>query len=190
VTDRLRRNANLVDLLGSALRDGGHALGAVPGLLKQILVDGGWREFVTQRGEHVMHERFADFASTPPLAGLGTTVEVVRKLLIDDMEALDLLDRELQNPVGSNLPLDNVQGRAPTGNAKDRALRRLRKDAPDLHADVIAGRITAHAAMVRGGFRPVTFTVRADPAAAARALRSHLDGDQIAELARLLTGGD
>jgi hypothetical protein len=185
MTDTLRRNSHLVEMLGSSLRDGGHALGAVPGLLKQILADGGWREFVTQRGEHVVHDRFADFVTTLPLAGLGATVETVRTLVVNDMEALDLLDRELQNRpsihAGNNIPS------RPEGTSKEKALRRLRKDAPELHADVIAGRLTANAAMVKGGFRPRTSTVRVDdPVSVARTLRAHMTSDQLTALAHLL----
>jgi hypothetical protein len=189
VTDSLRRNANLVEMLGGALRDGGHALGSVPSLLKQLLTDDGWREFVTQRGEHVVHERFADFVTTPPLAGLGTTVTTVRKLLVDDMEALDLLDRAVQNRPSIHAG-NNIPGR-PEGTSKDKALRRLRKDAPDLHAEVLAGNLAAHTAMVKAGFRPKTFTVRADrPASIAATLRRQLDPEALAELARLLTHGE
>jgi hypothetical protein len=187
MTDPLKRNANLVDLLGSSLRDGGHALGAVPGLLKQILAEGGWREFVTQRGEHVVHERFADFVTTLPLAGLGATVETVRKLVVNDIEALDLLDRELQNPRGGDRSKSNNVPLAPEGNSKEKALRRLRKDAPELHAEVLAGRLTAHAAAVKAGFRPHTVTVRADSAdSAAKTLRRQMDPAVLQELARLL----
>lgn len=50
--------------------------------------------------------------------------------------------------------LDNIQeAKAPTGTSKDAALRRLRKDRADLHEKVIAGEISAHAAMIDAGFR-------------------------------------
>jgi hypothetical protein len=178
-----KANAVLVDALGSALRRGGHALGSVPDLLKRVLDEQSWREFVTQRGEHVEHERFVDFVTTPPLKGLGADVALVKRLVADDPEALDLLDQALQNPDA----LHNVQANAPTGNAKDRALRKLRKDAPELHAEVLAGRLSAHAAMVQAGYRPHTFTVRPDPSSAVRSLRKYMTPDQLAELARLLT---
>ena len=45
--------------------------------------------------------------------------------------------------------LDNVQGslhQAPTGNSRDAFLRRLRKDAPEVHARVIAEELTPNAA--------------------------------------------
>lgn len=191
MTDQLRRNANLVEMLGGALRDGDHALGAAPSLLRQILEEESWREFVTQRGEHVQHARFADFVTTQPLAGLGSTLDLIRRVVGGDVEAVDLLDRALQNPVGHPATSNNIKDKAPTGTSKEAALRKLRKDRPDLHADVLAGRLTAHKAMVQAGFRPRTFTVRADsPESVARTLRNNLHPEQLQRLTRLLAGGD
>lgn len=176
----------LVDALGSALRYGGSALGDVPELLKRILREGVWRDFTTRRGQVVHHDRFVDFVSTPPLAGLGSDVALVRRIVADDMEAVDLLDEALRNSVGANQHSNNVTT-LPKGNSADRALRKLRSDAPELHADVLAGRLSAHAAMVRAGFRSPTFTVRADdPESTARSIRKHMTRDQLTELARLL----
>ena len=39
------------------------------------------------------------------------------------------------------------------GTSRTYALRRLAKDRPDLHAQCLAGDLTAHAAMVQAGFR-------------------------------------
>lgn len=190
MTDVLRRNAHLVEALGSALREGDHALGTVPALLKRVLAEQSWREFVTQRGERVEYQRFAEFVTTLPLKGLGADVALVRRIVADDTEAMDLLDRALQNPVGRPEKVNNINDSAPRGTSKDYALRRLRTDAPRLHEDVLAGRLTAHAAMVQAGFRPHTFTVRADDAeSTARALRKHMTPDQLAALAKLLADG-
>lgn len=183
-------NAVLVEALGSSLRRGGNALEAVPGLLKRLLAEESWREFITQRGEHVQHERFVEFVTTPPLRGIGASVDLIRRIVADDAEAVDLLDRSLQNPASVHSAVSNIHGtERPAGTTKDRALRKLRKDAPDLHADVLSGNLSAHAAMVKAGFRPLTITVRPDPAAAARTLRKHMTSEQVAELARLLADG-
>ena len=191
--DPLRGNAVLVDALSSALRRGGNALGSVPDLLKRVLAEESWREFVTQRGEHVRHERFIEFVVAKPLRGIGADVELVRRVVADDPQALDLLDQALRNPVGSNQHRegpDNIRTLRDTrqgGTSKDYALRRLRKDAPELHAEVLAGNLTAHAAMVRAGFRPKTFTVRAESAASvAGALRRQLPPEVLAEVAAIL----
>lgn len=181
--DPLQARGADVAMLSNALRRGGSALESVPEQIKQILRADEWRHFTTRLGKEVHHERFADFVTTAPLSGLGASVDLVRRIVANDPKALDLLDRALQNPTGVNV----INARRPQGTAKDQALRKLRKDAPELHAEVLAGNLTAHAAMVQAGYRPHTFTVRPDPSSAARALRKHMSPDQLAELARLLT---
>ncbi|MGY3520200.1 hypothetical protein ACVMYR_28235 [Micromonospora sp. PTRAS2] len=184
----LKRNANVVEALGSALRQGEHAIGTVPALVKRVLEEESWREFVTQRGEHVQHERFTDFVVAPPLAGIGATVELLRRVVADDVEAVDLLDRALQADGRPGQRTDLVDNRnevasVPRGTSKDYALRRLRKDAPDLHAEVLAGNLSAHAAMVKAGFTPPRFTVQAKSAEqVVDALRRHLTPELLAEV--------
>lgn len=185
--DPLRARGSDVAALIDTLRRGGSALESVPHQIKQILRDETWRHFVTRLGKEVRHERFADFVTTPPLDGLGADIALVRRLIADDTEALDLLDQALQNPQHvktGNPDLNNIKVR---GTSRDYALRKLRKDAPGLHAEVLAGRLSAHAAMVKAGFRPRTFSVRPEPKSAARTLRKYMTADQLAELARLLT---
>lgn len=89
------------------------------------------------------------------------------------------------------MALSNRQERAPVGTTKDRALRKLRKDAPALHAEVLAGRISAHGAMVKAGYRPSTFTVRSDsPEAIAAAIRRRLSPEVIVEVIAALLAVD
>lgn len=185
--DPLRARGSDVAALIDTLRRGGSALESVPHQIKQILRDETWRHFVTRLGKEVRHERFADFVTTPPLDGLGADIALVRRLIADDTEALDLLDRALQNPAHVHSPDVDIVHVRPDGNSRDRALRKLRTDAPELHAEVLAGRLSAHAAMVKAGFRPRTFSVRPEPKSAARTLRKYMTADQLAELARLLT---
>lgn len=187
----LRARGGLVDALSSALDSGGHGLSNVPVLLKRLLAEEGWREFETVRGEVVRHERFEEFVAAPPLKGLGAEISLIKRIVADDREAVDLLDRVLQRQVGRPREIvDNVhnsKGR-PSGNSQARALRRLRKDAPELHAEVIAGRLSAHAAMVKAGFRTRTISVPVEhPDRVAAALRRHMTQEQLEELVRHLT---
>lgn len=191
MTDRLKLNANLVEALGSALREGDHSIGTVPGLVKRVLREESWREFVTQRGDHVVHQRFTDFVTAQPLRGIGASVDLVRRIVADDVEALDLLDQALSNPSGGSTDqrsdVSIMNSGRPTGTSKEYALRKLRKDAPELHTEVLAGRLSAHAAMVQAGFRPKTFTVRAESAEdVAATLRRRLPPDVLSELVELL----
>jgi hypothetical protein len=185
--DPLRARGSEVALLSDILARGGFALESVPHQIKDLLRSDAWRHFVTKLGKEVRHERFAEFVTAQPLAGLGATVEMLRRVLGDDMEALDLLDRALQNPVG-HPEKDSIRTNSrPTGTTKEQALRKLRKDAPELHAEVLAGNLTAHAAMVQAGYRPKTFTVRADsPESVAASLRRQLDPAALSKLVELL----
>ena len=188
--DPLRARGADVAMLSDTLRRGGSALESVPLQLKHLLQSGDWQHFVTKLGKEVHHKRFVDFVSTPPLAGLGSTLETIRKLLVDDVEAVDLLDQAVQNSPGRPGTADNITGSKRSGTSKEQALRRLRKNAPELHAQVLAGGLSPHAAMVAAGFRPKTFTVRADsPEAVANALRRQLPPDTLALVAKLIAEG-
>lgn len=121
-------------------------------------------------------------------ANQARTEMEVAKALTKDLVARDAVDAAAQRPPSLHA-LDNIQGSAPTGTSTERALRKLRKDAPDLHAKVLAGEVTPNAAMIRAGFRRKTFTIRSDdPQSAARAIRKQMSPKDVAELADLLGG--
>lgn len=178
----------VVSALSSAIYYGGSRLKTIPEALKRVIREELWREFVTPRGERVTHERFEDFLSAEGTHGLGISYEDLHRLVRDDPEARDLLDQAMQRKPGRPSPtVANSNDKRPTGTTSDQALRRLRKDRPDLHAKVIAGDLSAHAAMVEAGFRPRTCTVRLDdPARIAETLRKKLDHDQVDDLVRHL----
>jgi hypothetical protein len=165
--DPLQGNAVLVDALGSALRRGGNALGSVPGLLKRILAEESWREFQTQRGEIVHHDLLDDFIEQPPLRGLGADVALVERVIKDDADAVVMLRKARKRRAGRKSATEDGRQsrhnipRSNTGTSRAYALERLQRDAPELHAEVVAGRLSAHNAMVRAGFKPPQFTVRA-----------------------------
>jgi hypothetical protein len=185
VVDQLKANAVYVDRLSSAVSRGEGGLQAVPGLLRQVLADDRWKEFRTKLGAHVTHERFEDFVTARPMRGLGVDVDLIRRIVADDMQASsDLtkaLKREPGRPKGQTGTTDNVSNSRPVGthgNSKEQALRRLRTQRPDLHARVLAGELSPHAAAIEAGFRKKTITVPLDPEAAARTLARHFTADE------------
>jgi hypothetical protein len=182
---------HVVQSLSQALSYGETGLSTVPKLIKRCLREECWRDRVLERtGERVKFDRFEEFVRTPPLEGLGADVDLVKRIVKDDKEALDLLDQAMQTKPGrpakaEEETLDNVQG-FPSGNSESAALRRLRKDRPDLLARVIEGEVSAHAAMVAAGFRPKTITIRLDVQHAAKTLVRHFSSDELRELRKLL----
>jgi hypothetical protein len=159
-------NGAVIAALGSAVAHGNENVAQIPALLVQIVDDDRWRHFITKMGDEVEYERFADFAATPPTAGLGIGIEVLRRLVQDDPVAVDALDRALQGKRTGRPKADVVDNihnfDRPTGTSEAATVRRLRKDRPDLHAQYLANEISANAAAILAGFRPKTFTVRAD----------------------------
>jgi hypothetical protein len=68
----------------------------------------------------------------------GVSVDLVRRVVADDAATLDLLDRAMQGRQGERTDLVSISHEVrPSGTTRDRALRKLRADAPELHADVL-----------------------------------------------------
>jgi hypothetical protein len=192
-----RQRGTLVGTLSSTLKHGGDALGTAPKALRRLLEEDAWREFETTRGERVHHSHFADFVTTEPLGGLGATVDLVQRVVANDPATVDLLDLALkQTPGGDKRSNEYATTRnnvpsGPAGNSQAKALRRLRKDRPDLHAQVLGGELSAHAAAVQAGFRHRTISVPVErPDCVAAALRRHMNPADLAQLAALLAGDD
>lgn len=186
----LRANWELVRLTESALRHGTEGLDSLPDMIRVLLEKDAWREFELPSGEMVSYTRFADFIAAGPPRGLGTTPDLLRNLAGNDNRFRNLLDAALQNQVGHPTINDNVQDKAPAGNSTDRALRRLRKDRPDLLTRVEAGELSPHGAMVQAGFRPRTVSVPVvSPETIARSLKRHLDENDLWRLIELLKDG-
>ena len=203
MVDLLIENDHIIESLQHALRDGTHGLTYVPPLIKRVITEGRW----TERTVRVTRERaafptFAQFVRAALPDGLGTDVATLKRVCAGDTVALDLIDQaeRAQTPHGGDrrseaIKIDNInlekraaaESEVPSGTAAQYALRRLRKDRPDLHAQVLAGTLSGHAAMVAAGFRKRTITVPLEPEALARVLRRHLGDEELATLATLLT---
>jgi hypothetical protein len=176
-----------VQPLYQTLHSGEVGLAGVPHRLKQILQTESWREFTPPGKAPLHYDDFAAFVTAPPTDGLGGSIDVVTRLVAADDEAADLLDLALKRRPGRPSKTSNNITNNAVGTSAAQALRRLRKDRPDLHARVLANELTPHRAMVEAGFRRRTATVPLDDLdALAATLRRHLTADQIAELARNL----
>jgi hypothetical protein len=191
MTDRLLENDSIVAALQDALSRGEHGLKAVPALVIRVIDENRWGErTVRVIHETVRFQSFMDFVTKAPPAGLGTDLRTLKRLCADDTQATDLIDRAEQRPPGKpDHTFNNIQGlsTAPVGTSRQASLRRLRKDRPDLHQQVLAGDLSAHAAMIQAGFRPKTVTVRATVEGFTRAIQAHLTAEDLARLLVVLS---
>lgn len=180
----------IVSELRHSLSSTEHGLGTVPNAIKVVIRDKMWQERVLrQTGERVAFSSFAEFVTRPPLEGLGATLSQLRGVCRDDPEALDYIEQATtQKPGRRPSTTDNVSNKreAEQGNSTSQALRRLRKDRPDLHAAVLAGGKSPHAAMIEAGFRPKTVTIPLTVDGATRLMLRLSDDERDEVIARVL----
>ncbi len=62
-----------------------------------------------------------------------------------------MIDQATQRKQGRPPKLENIDivNVTPSGNARQHALRKLRKSRPDLHVQVLKGKLSPHAAMIK-----------------------------------------
>ena len=88
---------------------------------------------------------------------------------------------------GDRSKVNNINhDKATKGTSNTYALRKLRKDRPDLHAKVIAGELTPNSAMVEAGFRQKQITIVLDAVRAANAINRHFNDEQRKQVVELI----
>jgi hypothetical protein len=144
----------VVSSLQHSLAEGAHGIDCVPKLIVRVIAENLWREFYCEPMQsEVRHESFERYVTDNLPTGLGTTIRFLKNLCRDDAEALEAIDRATQREPCKHA-VDNVNSNErPAGNSRDAAIRRLRKDRPDLLEKVIAGQLSAHAAAIEAGHR-------------------------------------
>jgi len=184
----LAEAGHIVSLFYSALKSGENTLEDVPGLMLRIINEGFWKKRQLRDGSVAEWDNFQSFVEGKPLAGLGESMALIKRLCRDDPAALDAIDKACQRGPGNPTPSgnnqhtrDKVKGenqssyQGDEGNPKrDRStqfIRRLRKDFPDLHQRVLAKKMKVNEAAVEAGIAPRRVSVNlSDADSAARTL--------------------
>ena len=151
-----------------------------------------WERLTDEAGQPLTFRRFLE---APYPVGIGTGVELIRKLvtlphrrevLPAHVAAMRDLQRDLERlllePLGprggprsrrEQADVINRPSRSPGGTSREYLLRRLQRDAPDLAAQVLDGALSVHAAAVAAGIRK-----RATPLEAALRAWRHLTPEE------------
>ncbi len=189
-SQHLHRNGVKVDTLYRAVRDS-QAAELVPQLVCQILAEGMWHEHIyEQTGETFRFDVFQDFVETHPPDGLGTKVENLFKLCLDDDKATELLDRVLESTDQTKSGDDPVIKRPAISTARQAGLRRLRRYAEQneaiasLRQSVLDGKMSVNAALVAAGLRKPRITIPRDLTRATEALKRIYNSDELRQLAK------
>jgi hypothetical protein len=190
-----RDNWPAVAALSSAIHFGGSGLSDVPVLIERVINDGSWKIFQNElSADPFENETFEEFVTSDPMKGLGASRELVVRLVKGTPAELLVRDalkgRPSPGSAGTNQG-NNVTpvGRTTvTGNRRDYTLDRLQRDAPELFEAVKRKELSSNAAAIKAGFRPKTFTVRADkPESIAATLRRQLSPEVLALVAKMLS---
>jgi len=182
MADVMRERGAVVNSAAQMLSSGNVNLDTMPALILRIINEDMWQQRAIPQRRWELSKKFdtfEEFVSYNPLDGLGTSVQMLKDVCHRDEKALEAIVRATQRDHGgdrksdSRIKCDNVTlDPVETGNGHTYALRRLRKDRPDLLEQVLAGDMSAHKAMVQAGFRHPTITVRSDnPESVARDIR-------------------
>lgn len=109
-----------------------------------------------------------------------------RNIITDCFAPSDELDSPVTIPLAPDVPRPerkrDYARESKQGTSVSYAIRRLDRERPDLLEQVKTGAISPNAAMVKAGFRQPTITVPIDPAAAARRLARHFQGEALSQL--------
>lgn len=160
-----------------------------------------WRERVVHQTRQVAkYNRFIDFIQDYAPEGLHTKPDILMKICqsYGDMEAVDLLAQASagkpggnNNPGGNNqhkqvnvdnINIDQSAKHRPTGTSSAATMRRLAKDFPAFHEQVLAGELTPNAAAREAGFRRRNLQIPDDPVEAAQYFIRRKDEGWIASL--------
>jgi hypothetical protein len=186
MANRLVENDGLVESLQHALHSGEVGLSLVPPLVKRVIEEERWHErYVRVIREEARFDRFVDFVEATPPEGLGADLPLVERLCADDPEALRLIRAATVNPKGKHRVRITNMSKANSDDASY-VLSRLHGDRPDLYHEVVAKRMSPHAAAKQAGYRKPYASVRTDdPAKVAAFLAKHFAADEIRRIADL-----
>lgn len=201
---QLYENGLQVNTLYCCIRDSAN-LELIPLIVKRVIGDGMWQKHLFEKtGEVFTVDTFQTFVEIHPPDGLGTTIDILKKLCRDDNEALDAIDEAMMRDKGGQAGNKNAskeetnassrsirfETKCPAGTTRQYGLRRLRKAAESsqeiaqLRDLVLAGEMSVNKAMVKAGFRRKTFTVAEDVGSVVRALRKRFASYDLVEIAK------
>lgn len=141
------------DLQG-AIRGGSHGLDVVPKLIKHALEQRAWEERLIRVTKRTFpgFPTFAEYVVSRPPEGLGTTIELVQRLISDDPKTLAMLRKATTGKPGAHNN-NVIRKRTRQGNSRAYTLDRLERERPDLFARVTTRELSANAAALEAGWR-------------------------------------
>lgn len=130
----------------------GQALAGIPDLFKEVIKTKAWEHWQWIGSEFKAANPVEYFTAHPP-KGMGTTLEMVKKLIAGDPEAERLFRKATTGKVGHPISNGNNITNRVTGTSRAYTLERLKKKRPDLFDRVVAKELSVNAAAILAGWR-------------------------------------
>ncbi len=193
--DQQKRNRNgaKVDSLYRTVRDS-QAVELVPQLVRQIIADEMWREHTYEKTNQTFRfDNFQEFVEKHPPDGLGTKVEILFKLCLEDSTVMEMIDKALETVSEAKDGKEPQTKRPAVSSARQAGLRRLRRYAEQneevaaLRQAVLAGEISVNAALVAAGLRKPRITIPKDLTKATAALKRIYNADEVEQLIKFMS---
>ena len=137
----------------------------VPLILREVIEDRLWAGRIDKKSGKPF-ATFEAFVVHRLQEGLESTVDDLLAYCRKEPEVQAMIRGELAAAPahgGARAQEQVANSKLGSGTEATYTLRRLKRDAPELAARVIAGEISAHAAAIEAGFRQRTVTLPADP---------------------------
>lgn len=162
-----------------------------PSLLKKVIAERAWERRVC-RGKVVELGGLRDLITAKPVEGWGEDPSKVEAVIRDDPEALAAFREAMKHQgertdLGNNVPEVERQHR---GTSRAYSISRVQRECdPETVAAVMAGEMSANAALVKAGVRENRQVyIPRDPAAAVEKLRRQFGDDFLDGMRRALHG--
>jgi hypothetical protein len=163
-----------------------------PSLLKKVIAERAWERRVC-RGKVIELGGLRELITAKPVEGWGEDPSKVEAVIRDDPEALAAF-REAMKHQGERTDIrDNiteVESPSATGTSRAYSIARVQRECdPETVAAVMAGEMSANAALVKAGVRENRQVyIPRDPAAAVEKLRRQFGDDFLEGMRRVLHG--
>jgi len=161
-----------------------------PSLLKKVIAERAWERRVC-RGKVIELGGLRELITAKPVQGWGEDPSKVEAVIRDDPEALAAF-REAMKHQGERTDLctNGTQVKAVTGQTRAYSIARVQRECdPETVAAVMAGEMSANAALVKAGVRENRQVyIPRDPAAAVEKLRRQFGDDFLEGMRRVLHG--
>jgi len=165
-----------------------HLLKRFPNLIKKVIDGRVWEERPDRKGRPFTS--FEAFVTHPIVEGLGSSLDEIQFFVRKDEEVAQLVRAEVKE-LGEHggaredgEQVDSINLKTEGGTSQTYALKRLKRDRPDLAEKVVRGEVSPNAAAIEAGFRRKTWTAPHDIPRLADALMRRYTAAELDDLAK------